>query len=214
MLRTLGPRSVLAFCALALLLLGGCSAAAPPIEPARPEVKPLVADLHRDHGWAAVRAERYKEAASYFQRILKDLPDDGQARLGLAEAYLGQGRLGDALEQFERLDGEPNTPLFVKSQQGRGIVYLRQGEPAKAKKWLELAVEKDDGLWRSWNALGRVRDADKDFTAARRAYRKAIDLNPKAAFLHNNLGFSLSGIRRACLCGGVAEPGAWHSIPA
>jgi len=49
----------------------------------------------------------------------------------------------------------------------------------------------DAGLWRSWNALGRLRDADKDYPGAREAYRRAIALNPKAAFLHNNLGFSL-----------------------
>lgn len=187
------PDSGLAPCLglLALLTLAACSAAEPAVDGAERDVRPLVADLHRDHGWAAVHAERYKEAASNFQRILSDQPDDGLARLGLGEAYLGQGRLDDALAQFERLDDPANAALHAKALQGRGIVLLRRGERDKARALLDQVVQKDAGLWRSWNALGRLRDANGDHVAARQAYRKAIELNPKAAFLHNNLGFSL-----------------------
>ncbi len=180
--------------ALALLSLIGCSAADPPKPPAAAatdNVTPLVADLHRDHGWAAIQAERYKEAASYFQRILKDLPEDASSRLGLGEAYLGQGRLDEARPQFESLGEGAGAAHQAKALQGQGIILLRQGEKDKALLLLDQAVERDAGLWRSWNALGRLKDADKDFIAARKAFRKAIELNPRAALLHNNLGFSL-----------------------
>ncbi len=177
--------------ALALLALCACSTADPPQPSAGDDVKPLVADLHRDHGWAALRGERYKEAASYFQRILKDIPDDQQAHLGLGEAYLGQGRLDDALVQFEEANEGTNAAQRAKALQGQGIVLLRQGDRKEALLLLDQAIEKDAGLWRSWNALGRLKDADKDYPAARNAFRKAIDLNPKSALLHNNLGFSL-----------------------
>lgn len=177
--------------ALALLMLFACSTVDPTGPPAASDVKPLAADLHRDHGWAAVHAERYEEAASYFQRILKDLPDDRQARLGLGEAYLGQGRLDDALARFESVDEKADAAHQARALQGQGIVRLRQGDKEEAVLFLDRAVERDAGLWRSWNALGRLKDADKDYTAARKAFRKAIELNPKAAFLHNNLGFSL-----------------------
>ena len=186
-----GGRPIQHLGALALLMLAACSAVDPPEQTASDDVKPLVADLHRDHGWAAVQAERYKEAASYFQRILKDLPEDEQARLGLGEAYLGQGRLEDALVQFESLDDQANATHQAKALQGQGIVLLRQGEKDKALIHLDRAIKQDAGLWRSWNALGRLKDADKDYSAARKAFRKAIELNPKAALLHNNLGFSL-----------------------
>ncbi|MDH3662418.1 MAG: tetratricopeptide repeat protein [Alphaproteobacteria bacterium] len=191
MLTTSGSRSGRCLGLLALLALTACAAADPPAESAGRDVKPLVVDLHRDHGWAAVHAERYEEATSYFQRILTDLPEDGRARLGLGEAYLGQGRLDDALAQFESLDDPAHAALEAKALQGQGIVLLRQGKRKKALGLLDQAVSMDEGLWRSWNALGRLRDADRDHAAARRAYRKAIALNPKAAFLHNNLGFSL-----------------------
>lgn len=186
-----GARLMHGLGALAIVALVGCSTADPPEQSASDDVTPLVADLHRDHGWAAIQAERYKEAASYFQRILKDMPKDGQARLGLGEAYLGQGRLEDALAQFESLDEKADAAHQAKALQGQGIVLLRQGEKEKALLLLDRAVERDGGLWRSWNALGRLKDAGKDYTAARKAFRKAIELNPKAALLHNNLGFSL-----------------------
>jgi Flp pilus assembly protein TadD len=174
-----------------LLALAACATTDPPIEQAEDGVTPLVADLHRDHGWAALRAERYVDAAAYFQRILKDLPEDGGARLGLGEAYLGQGRLEDASAQFESLADQTQAGQQAEALQGQGIVLLRQGERDRARALLAQAVARDSGLWRSWNALGRLHDAGKDHVAARKAYRQAIELNPTAAFLHNNLGFSL-----------------------
>lgn len=179
-------------CLLSLVLLpAACSSVDPPPKAGDGEVKPLVADLHRDHGNAALQAERYKEATSYFNRILKDLPDDEEARLGLGEAYLGLGRLDDARGQFETVDVDDNAAYRARALQGLGIVLLRQGEGGEARRYLDQALKSDAGLWRSWNALGRLRDSEKDHEGARQAYRKAIALNPKAAFLHNNLGFSL-----------------------
>ena len=175
---------------LLLLTLTACSGAEPPVSTESRDVTMLTAALHRDHGWAALRAERYEQAASYFQRILKDLPEDGQAKLGLAEAYLGQGRMDEALETFRELHDQKDATLQAKGMQGQGIILLKQGDRETAARMLDDALRQDAGLWRSWNAVGRLRDADKDFVAAREAYRKAIDLSPKAAFLHNNLGFS------------------------
>ena len=178
-------------CSVLLLLLAGCAASAPPVTKAESDVSAVTADLHREHGWAALRAERHNEAASYFQRILKDRTDDANARLGLGEAYLGQGRLKDANAQFARIGDEVGGGLRAMALQGQGLVLLKLGDRAAAKASFEQAVQRDGGLWRSWNALGRLHDAEKDYGEARKAYRQAITLNPKAAFLHNNLGFSL-----------------------
>lgn len=176
---------------LILMLITACSMSDPPAVSRDNSAPPVVAGLHRDHGWAALRAERNKEAASYFQRVLKALPDDENARLGLGEAYLGQGRLEEARSQFEGIDDQAKAAMRAKALQGKGLVFLKQGDRDEALRFLKAAAKLDAGLWRSWNALGRLYDADQNFSDARRAYRKAIELNPKAAILHNNLGFSL-----------------------
>jgi Flp pilus assembly protein TadD len=176
---------------LVLLALGACATAPPAVEIAAPDVKPIAVELHRDHGWAALRAERYAEAAPYFKRILKERPEDSQATLGLGESFLGQGRFEDALAQFQRIDDRAPLDLKAKALQGQGLAWLRLGDRVKALGLLEQAIERDPSLWRSWSAIGRLRDAEKDFPAARYAFREAIRLNPKAGHLHNNLGFSL-----------------------
>lgn len=155
------------------------------------EVTLLAVDLHRDHGWAALRAERYDEAGSYFKRILQDHDNDPEAMLGLGEALLGQHRLDDALSRFERVKKDASPSLRGQAFQGQAIVWLRRGHHEKAQVFLDQAIQLDPALWRAWNGLGRVRDGEQDHVAARYAYRKAIDINPKIALLHNNLGFSL-----------------------
>lgn len=155
------------------------------------DVKVLAVDLHRDHGWAAIRAERFDEAASYFKRILQDNENDMDAILGLGEASLGQDRLDEALARFGQASVGDGPAFQGRAWQGQAIVWLRRGDHVKAKDALAKAIDLNRGLWRAWNGLGRVHDAQKDYTAARYAYRQAINLQPKTALLHNNLGFSL-----------------------
>ncbi len=151
----------------------------------------LSADLHKDHGWAAIRAERFDEAQSFFKRILKDQEGDQDALLGLGEAFLGQNRLDDALREFEKVSQKASPSLRGRALQGQAIVWLRRGQHSKAEPVLNEVINLDPALWRAWNGLGRVRDASKDYVAARYAYRQAIDIDPRNAVLHNNLGFSL-----------------------
>lgn len=186
-------RSIPKLLALFLLSIMAVACTTMPIEKqaADQEVKLLAVDLHRDHGWAAIRAERYKEAGSYFKRILKDRPDDQDAVLGLAESSLGLHQLDQAGQQFERIDDQAPEAIRAKALQGLGIIRLRRGDHDEARQLLTQAIELDPRLWRSWNALGRAHDTDQDFAAARHAYRQAIKLSPKVGYLHNNLGFSL-----------------------
>lgn len=176
-----------------LLLVTACSAFSPERAPpaAEAEIGAVQADLHRDQGMAALEAGRHGDAAASFNQVLKAVPGDQEARLGLGEALLGQGELDEARSTFEKIDETAPKARRARALQGQGIVWLRQGSGETARRLLERAIELDARLWRSWNALGRLHDGDRDHQAARVAYRRAIELNPKAALLHNNLGFSL-----------------------
>ena len=178
---------------LLFLLLGACASdrSIEAVKAPEDETILLSVDLHRDHGWAALRAERHDEAHDYFQRVLRDRDGDLDARLGLGEALLGQGRMDDAFAQFKAVADEAPRLLQAKALQGQGIVWLRRGRHVEAEAPLDKAIDLEPKLWRAWNGVGRLRDARKDYVAARYAYRKAIDINPKNPLLHNNLGFSL-----------------------
>lgn len=178
---------------IVLTLLNACTTSMPAgnVDHSKNEVHLLAVDLHRDHGWAAIRAGRYDDAANYFKRILDAGDQDGDALLGLAEARLGQDRLDDALANFEKVGQDKTSNLQGRAWQGQGIVWLRRGQRENAEAALNKAIEYDPQLWRALNGLGRLRDAQKDYAAAQYAYRQAIDLQPKKALLHNNFGFSL-----------------------
>ena len=177
------------------VMLAACADTSPPPSPTGKKVAGeatvLAVDLHRDHGWAAIRKENYQQAQRYFSQVLKERKEDAEAILGLGEAYLGLNRLDDARTQFTRI-GDQAPPLRrARALQGLGIAWLRQGDSEQAKTLLDQAIQLDPTLWRAWNGLGRVRDGEQDHVAARYAFRKAIKLKPRMAFLHNNLGFSL-----------------------
>ena len=185
------PRKTVAL--LSVMLLGACATEPTVIHQvdAKDQAALLSVDLHRDHGWAALRAERYDKATQFFKRILQEQDGDVNALLGLAEASLGQNRLDDAFRHFESAGKETSSPHLAQAIQGQALVWLRRGQHEEAEDFLNRAIDLDPKLWRAWNGLGRARDARKDYVAARYAYRRAIDINPRNALLHNNLGFSL-----------------------
>ncbi|HEX5794304.1 MAG TPA: tetratricopeptide repeat protein, partial [Geminicoccaceae bacterium] len=61
---------------------------------------------------------------------------------------------------------------------------------AEAEVALESAVENDPKSWRAWNALGRARDARRDWEGARVAYERALALAPREGAVLNNFGLS------------------------
>jgi len=52
---------------------------------------------------ALCQTETFREAAQLYQTVLDDDPKNKAALLGLARSSVGQGRMGDAVESFERL---------------------------------------------------------------------------------------------------------------
>lgn len=133
-------------------------------------------------------AGRYQNALSTFSTVMKAEPDNRRARLGMAETHLAMGNADLALKGFEALLEMGGDPRFL---QGKGIALAQQGKAVPAEQALASAVAADPSLWRSWNALGRVFDAQRNWERADAAYRRALEINPPAAEVYNNLGYSL-----------------------
>ena len=188
-----GAGTVLAasFCILAL---SGCAGTTP--------------DKHIDQGALAAKAQsnqitpamlalpesaydagRYNDALQLYRELLVRDPNNARVKLGIADCELASDDPSDANALYEELEGDPS--IHARVLQGRGIALLRLGQNAPAEKALKDSVAADPKLWRAWNALGALYDANHKWNDADQAYAKALAIMPRSAIVNNNLGFSL-----------------------
>jgi Flp pilus assembly protein TadD len=142
----------------------------------------------------ALSEERYGHARAWFQKVLEADPRNEQAKLGLAESYLGDGVRQSALPLFDQLTASP--AVGAQALQGKGIALLGTGDAQAARVALQAAVARDATLWRAWNALGLLYDGAQEWAAAADAYAKAAAAAPASAAPHNNWGVSLMTQKR------------------
>src|SRR5258706_6978130 len=95
-----------------------------------------------------------------------------------------------ALDQYTRalnLDADNLEAL-------QGLARLAHKHPAQLEDLLPVArafVERHDRDAIAIATLASLLDEAEDLGPAERLYRRAIELDPHAAWLHNNLGFNL-----------------------
>lgn len=169
---------------LLLLLAGGC--AQRPATPVTATPRPM------ESASAAIQALEdglYDDAGRRFAQILATNPTHAEARLGLAEVHLAQGRTNEALALFATLVDNPL--LAPLAHQGRGLALLALGRRPQATQALRQATEGSAILWRAWNGLGQIADADLRWGDADVAYAKALEVVPRSAAVLNNKGYSL-----------------------
>ncbi|WP_169727870.1 tetratricopeptide repeat protein [Desulfovibrio inopinatus] len=105
--------------------------------------------------------------------------------LSLSRQLLSMGRFDEA-EKYckEALRLFPNSaaPLFVLSQ-----IYSRQGDNGKAMEVIRYAIELQDDDYRLYNQLGVLCKEVGNLEKAEGAFRKSIQLNPRASSSHIQL---------------------------
>ena len=69
-----------------------------------------------------------------------------------------------------------------------GICYLRLGQPEKARRHLEIALELDPDRAPTWNNLGMALHRLGDEAGARKAWRRALKLDPELESARQLLG--------------------------
>lgn len=136
----------------------------------------------------AINEGRYADAKKFLEFALESDPTDIQAKLLVAELHLVTGMPAMAVPSFDELTSLPEVK--ARALQGLGVSLILVGRGDLAVDRLTEAVALDDGLWRSWNALGSYYDTKQDWEAANRAYDMAMAANSGSAIIHNNQGFS------------------------
>lgn len=132
----------------------------------------------------------WKDDLSLWSDTVKRSPDSSEARKGLGYALFNEGRVDEAMEQYQaalRLD-----PGYADLHINIGSVYEAKGMPDRAVESYREAVRLSPGsamahysLGHAEYALGRVDDAVDE-------YLTAISLDPALSVAHNNLGVAYS----------------------
>lgn len=177
-----GPRVsatvLLASAAVLVVLLVGASVIlrqpadiAPPMAAQTDEAGAL---LNRADGFYAQYTRADNEAAlRLYERILAGDPQNAAALAGQANALTQRViRWG--------LEGQANrTTLTEALQSGELETPRSQAALERAEALAQEATRLDPGHARAWRALGLIKAAQSDFDAARRAYDRALVIDPE-----------------------------------
>lgn len=122
-------------------------------------------------------------------RLKKLDADNLYARVLVADAFLEQGKIKDAIQIYERFQAQHRPPC-LKSQ--LGLAYAENGALDKAKEILQQQVVEDAGCLSANIALARVALSTGDSTEMLRQLHWVDDRAPQ--FLHANLDHLWKGL--------------------
>jgi tetratricopeptide (TPR) repeat protein len=131
-----------------------------------------------------------EDAIVTFRRVLSLAPKHVLARYNLALVLKRTDRLGDALNELERILAiEPRPEAYYT----RGMIYSHQGDLDRAAMALGDAVAASPNFAEAHAALGSVLKARRDWPGAAAALRRAIGLTPDDPAPH----FTLAQVQRS-----------------
>lgn len=137
----------------------------------------------------AVEAHRLTQArrmAAMLAPTCAEMPD---YRFLAAVTLLESGDAEQAINPLATLaEAFPDRPAFAAAA---GRAALRLGRDDVALNWLGRAAALSDDDWRTWNAIGVLRDRRGEWAAAGQAYARAAEIAPDEAAIWNNRGYSL-----------------------
>ena len=179
--------STLATVLIITSLLGGCATTGSDQGPDIVAYDELVTQAEE-----SVAEGNLPEAIMNYMGAQDILPNAGNwHRIGLLQ--LEQGNEFPAMSAFQNAISVDDS--HAPSLQAAGLLHLHWKQSKYAESVLTRAVQEDDGMWRSHNALGIVADLDGDPDLAQEHYAKALALKPDSSDILNNIGYShfLSG---------------------
>jgi len=128
------------------------------------------------------------KALFFYVRALQIQPDNVELLAHIGEIQMRRKNYVMAGRAF--LAALTYDPNHARSHEGLGLIFMAQGKHQKAVDELNSAVEIDNQLWRAHNALGVYADKAVNFAAAQLHYDAALSINPNAAHVLNNRGYS------------------------
>lgn len=130
--------------------------------------------------------EKLEQAEMFFQKVLKNNPDDIKTLKFLAEIAIAQQNFPDVEHYFGKvLKLEPDDQDALINL---GVIKLNEGNLVQAEKLLLNAVENEPNNELALFNLGVLYGADGNFSSATELLNKVISINPNKSKYYETLG--------------------------
>lgn len=124
-------------------------------------------------------------ALVFYDKALKQNPNNLKAKVGRVESLINLGRLDMAMHDIN--DGLRIDPKCEPLLYSKGKILLLTGNVTEATKIFKAMPRN----YKSLNALGTIYDAAFKYKLAQQYYQKAIAINDQYADAYGNLGLSM-----------------------
>ena len=139
-------------------------------------------------GAGAMQEGKTDKALFFFVRALQFNPTNVDLLAHIGDIQMQRNNI--VLAKRALLQARQYDPTHARTLEALGLIYMNEGKDEQAVADLTMAIEKDPGLWRAYNALGVYADKKADYVVAQAHYNAALSINPEAAHVLNNRGYS------------------------
>jgi Tfp pilus assembly protein PilF len=125
--------------------------------------------------------DKKDDAEKHYKRALQIRPTFSEAKVNLGNLYLDEGRLDEAIAQYQQAlnDMLYATPYIAETN--LGWAYFKKGNSAQAIEHLKAAVTTNPAFCLGYKDLGLVHDARGDLASACTEFGRFVDACPKVA---------------------------------
>ncbi len=139
-------------------------------------------------GSSAMQEGDIDKALFFFVRALQFNPKNVDLLSRIGEIQMQRNKI--VLAKRALLQARYYDPAHARTLEALGLIYMNEGKHERAVADLTMALENNPDLWRAHNALGVYADKKADYVVAQTHYNAALSINPQAAHILNNRGYS------------------------
>ena len=143
-------------------------------------------------GTLLMHQKRYEEAKTMLKQAAELAPQDSQASLILADAFLESGDISGAISYFSAV--VKRNPLTYAPFLNLGRCLLAVGNAKESIPFLERAANLKEDSWMVHSSLGAAYFQIGDFTRAATRFARAVRLNPEDKVSQEHLQAALKQI--------------------
>jgi tetratricopeptide (TPR) repeat protein len=130
----------------------------------------------------------WKDAEAFWGDVVRKSPWNPRAHNNLGLAYVDQGRIYEALEEYEK--ALSFNPDYAEAHNNLGSLYGKRGFFNLAVRELTAALRIRPGYAEAHNNIGNVYYKQGRIDEAIEEYKEALRHKPDLAKAHNNLGLA------------------------